>query len=326
MRKWTLNLQLFEGEGEGAAAAPGSESAQTLSAVADDMPKAGDTLADGTKVDSRLAERMEKQRKRHPERQMQIATAQGEGAQTQTDEDAWNQIKKGRFAEQYGRDVQNAVNERFKNQQDNAKLYQEAKGQLDAMQPMLDALMQKTGAGSIEELQNAILDDDSLYEDAAEEMGMTVEAYKGYKRLKDEHDRAVAKEQEDQQRAMWRAHFEDLTRQGEALKQTFPDFNLERELANKTFRRLTMPDSGLTVADAYYAIHHAELAPQAMMAGIRKAQNQLSQSLQANASRPVEGAMQGTAAADISLDPRRMTREQRDEIKRQVRLGKKIVF
>lgn len=331
MRKWKLCLTLF-GEGDGAAAAPGSESAQTLSAVVN-TPQAGDTLQDGTKVDSRLAERMEKQRKRHPERKMQIATAQSNTPaeqqgqqQNQQIEDEWSQAKKGRFAEQYGRDVQAAVAERFKNQQDNAQLYQEARSQLDGMKPMLDALMQKTGAKSIDELKNAILDDDSLYEEDAEKMGMTVEAYKSFKKLQEANEALRAQEEQNQQQMMLRSHLEDLARQGETLKATFPDFDLQKELENPVFFRLTAPNSGLTVEQAYYAVHHAELAPQAMAAGIRKAQTQISQSLQANANRPVEGAMQNTAAADITMDPRKMTREQREEIKRQVRMGKKIVF
>ena len=327
MRNWKLCLTLF-GDGDGAAAAPGSESAQTLSAVVN-TPQAGDTLQDGTKVDSRLAERMEKQRKRHPERQMQIATAQNKTDAQQPGnqiEDEWTQAKKGRFAEQYGRDVQAAVAERFKNQQDNAQLYQEAQSQLDGMKPMLDALMKQTGAKSIDELKNAILDDDSLYEEDAEKMGMTVQAYKSFKKLQEANEAMRAQEEQNQQQLMLRNHLEELARQGDTLKATFPDFDLQRELENPVFFRLTAPNSGLTVEQAYYAVHHAELAPQAMAAGIRKAQTQISQSLQANGKRPVEGAMQSTAPADITMDPRKMTREQREEIKRQVRMGKKIVF
>lgn len=331
MRNWKLNLQLF-GEGDGAAAAPGSESAATLSAVvADEGPKAGQTLADGTQVDSRLAERMERQRKRYPERQMQVAPAQSEkpaeapNAAEQIEAE-WNEVKKGKYAEQYGRDVQAAVNDRFKNQRDATELYQQAQAKLDGMQPMLDALMHKAGVNNLEDLQKAVLDDDSLYEEEAEAHGMTVEAYKSFKKLEEQAQQAQAREAELDLQNRIRNHYMNLQQQAEKMRGTFPDFDLNKELEDPNFRRLTGPDSGLTVEQAYYALHHAELAPQAMMAGIRKAQNQISQSIQANAQRPVEGAMQNTAAANIGIDPRRMTKEEREEIKRQVRLGKKIVF
>ena len=62
------------------------------------------------------------------------------------------------------------------------------------------------------------------------------------------------------------------------------------------------------------------------MAGVNQAKKQISRSLQANAGRPVEGAMQNTAAANIAIDPRNMSRAQREELKRQARLGNKVVF
>ena len=75
---------------------------------------------------------------------------------------------------------------------------------------------------------------------------------------------------------------------------------------------MTSPDVNISVADAYYACHHAELQPQAVMAGVHHAQRQIAQSLQANAIRPVEGAMTGNQnAAKIAIDPKSMTREQR---------------
>ena len=48
-----------------------------------------------------------------------------------------------------------------------------------------------------------------------------------------------------------------------------------------------------------------------MAYGIQKAQQQISQTLQANAQRPVEGAMRKGQPAEISVDPRQMKREER---------------
>jgi len=50
-------------------------------------------------------------------------------------------------------------------------------------------------------------------------------------------------------------HIEGLRQEGEELKKTFPNFDLQNELQNPVFRRMTAPGSGLTVADAYYAVH-----------------------------------------------------------------------
>ena len=111
------------------------------------------------------------------------------------------------------------------------------------------------------------------------------------------------------------------------MKARFPGFDLRTELQNPAFRRMTAPNSGLTVEQAYYAIHHDEIAPQAMAAGVQRAQRQISQSLQANGARPVEGAMTGNSGApDVSIDPRRMSRAEREQIKERVRRGEKIIL
>ena len=322
-----MNLQLFgDGGAAGASAAPAAGSAGDSGEAAAVAPG---TLDDGTVVDNRLAARMEKQAERRRQRgEAPVKAAAQKAAQTQPEaepeqapslDDEWTEAKKGRYKEQYARDVQAAIKDRFKNQED-------ASEKLTAMQPMLDALMKKTGAQSVEELQKLVLDDDSLYEDEAEEMGMPVEAYKNYKKLQDEHNALLQKEAQEQEQMMLRQHFQNLARQAEELRKVVPDFDLRKEMENETFRRLVAPNSGLNVESAFYAVHHAELGMQAMQYGFQRAQDQISQTLQSNRARPVEGAIQGGQPADVAIDPRSMTREERQRLLERARRGEKIVF
>lgn len=336
MEYFEMDLQFFAEEGEAAAAAA-PESAETSvgseAAVGETQEpvRVGDTLADGQTVKSPLvAAELERQMKRHPELRKVYgqAGAQGNAAQQAqagqpgqephepTIEEKWEQAKKGEFRDLYGQDVQRAVKDRFKNQED-------ARAQLDGLQPMLQALMTKAGVQSVEELSQLVLDDDSLYEDEAEEAGMTVERYREFKALKDEHDRREAEDRENEEKAFWNEHFSKLAEQAEALKQTFPDFDLRTEMENETFRRLTMPGSGVSLEDAYYTIHRKELGPQIMAYGMNRAREQMGQTLQAQRSRPVEGAMrsQGQLAADMKVDFSRMSRRERDEYRRRVHAG-----
>ena len=192
---------------------------------------------------------------------------------------------------------------------------------------MLNALMKKANVQTVEELQNIILDDDSLYEDEAEKMGMPVEAYKQFKKLQDEHDAAIKAQEQSAQDQMFRQHLAGLVQQGEELKKTFPNFNIYEELQNPTFRRLTSPSVGLKVEDAYFAIHRNELTPQLLGYGMQKARQQMSQTIQAQQARPAEGAMQAKVqAADVKLDPRTMSRKEREAIRRRVHAGEKVTF
>ena len=338
MKRIVWDLQYFTEAQAPAAAAPegGAESAGTEQAAVEgtneNVPmRAGDTLPDGTKVPSaRVAAELERQMKRHPElrkvygqggaqkKAAQPAEGQPEQNGEPTIQERWEQAKKGEFKDLYGQDVQNAIRDRFKNQAD-------LQGQLDAVQPMLNALMQKAGVDSVEELSQLVLDDDSLYEEEAEEAGMTVERYKQFKALQDEHDRREREDAESQERALWNDHFNRMAEQAEKLKQTFPDFDLSKEMENETFRRLTHPSVGVSVEDAYYTIHRNELGPQIMAYGMNRAREQMGQTIQAQRARPAEGAMrsQGSVSADMKIDFSKLSRKERDEYRRQVHLGKK---
>lgn len=60
-----------------------------------------------------------------------------------------------------------------------------------------------------------------------------------------------------------RRHLEELAYQEAALKESFPEFSLEREMEDPEFLRLTAPHTGLTLADAYYALHREEIGAMA---------------------------------------------------------------
>ena len=336
MRKWNLDLRMFEGDGGAAAAATGDGQNAGGSAAGASSQQTADqavqVLEDGTRMDPRLAERMEKQRKRH-NRDAGAAASVAGGEQSQqaqaqpqqtekTPEEEFDELIHGKYAQQYQQRFQSAISDRFKNQAD-------LQGQLDGLKPMLDALAKQHGieAGDYQALSNVILDDDSLYEDEAEAAGMTVEAYKSYQRLKQHADEMDAREQQAQQEFEIQNHLRNLAMQGEELKKTFPDFDLRRELGNEAFRRMTSPNVGMSVEDAYFAVHRKELMPQVMAAGVQTAQRRIAQSLQANGARPMEGAMQGNStAADVHISPKNMTRPQRQALKDRARMGEKIVL
>ena len=334
--EWNLQMYAEEAGGASAAAEPAAAPAESTAAVNElaEVVNAGDTLGDGTTVPSaRVAAALQKQMARHPNLkqvykngaapagQPQAAPTQAEaGPEGPSIEERWEEAKKGEFAEMYGRDVQNAIKDRFKNQAD-------ANEKLNAMEPMLKVLRERAGVATNEDLVKHVMDDDSLYEEAANEAGMTIPAYKQFMQMKAERDAAQAKEQQDQKRVMIENHFRDLVQQGEELKKRFPNFNLQEELKNPNFFRMTQPGVGLRVEDAYFAVHHKELAPQMMAYGMQRAKTQMGQTLQAQQKRPQEGAMrqQGQAADVMKLDPSKMTRQERERIKQEIRLRKRRV-
>ena len=275
---------------------------------------------------------MNAQRKRFPNRYQsqskQVAPAEAEAQVVENTEapqpsidEEWNELKKGKYAELFGRDVQAAVQDRFKNQSD-------ANAQLNSLKPMLDALVKKNGLkdGDYEGLSKHVLNDDSLYEEDAEKMGMTVEAYKSYKTLEAEANEARQQREQNEQNAFIQQHLMRLAQQGEKLKEIYPNFDLRTELNNPQFRRMTSPGGGLTVEQAYVALHMNEILPQAVQTGVQRAQSQISASLQANAKRPSEGAMRNNTAVQTHVNIKSMSRQDRQKMIERARRGERIVF
>lgn len=334
MAKMFMNLHLFgDGGAAGASAAPAAGAGEGGEAAV----VAPGTLDDGTQVDARLAARMEEQarkRKARGQEPVQMAApaakapeAQPAAAQPAAQEaepsleDQWAEAKKGKFKDLIGRDIQAAIQDRFKNQKD-------ANETLEKLQPALKALAKQRGIedGDLEALANSIMSDDSLFEEEADKAGMSVEAYRTQQQLMAENARYREREAQEQEDMFFRQHFAKLAQQAEDLKKIYPGFDLQKELQNEVFRRLTMPNSGVSVKDAYYAVHHDELEPQAMAYGIQRAQQQISQTIQANQARPVEGALRNQQPANIAIDPRTMTKEQRENLKERARRGETIIF
>lgn len=330
-----LNLQLFGdggGAGAGAAAAAGGGTGAGDGGEAAVMSPG--TLNDGTVVDDRLAARLEEQARKRRNRgeapvqvqtvkaaQPEQAEAQAEPAEEESLEEQWLADKKGKYRDQYARDVQAAVQDRFKNQKD-------ANDELARIQPALKLMARKMGLeeDDTDGLIKALEEDDSLWEEEAEKAGMTVEGFRNYQEMLAENERLKAQEAEEQEQMFLRQHFQKLADQAEKLKAIYPNFDLRAEMENETFRRLVAPNSGLDVQAAYFAVHHAELEPQAMAYGIQRAQQQMAQTLAANRARPVEGAMKSGSPADVSIDPRSLTRAERQKLIERARRGEKIII
>lgn len=337
MDKFRMGLYWFGEEGAAEAPAAGAEPGGSETAGGNAPVQVGDTLPDGMKVSSnRVAAEMEKQMRRHPElrevygRKAPAAPAdaqaaqQADGTSAEADLQArWESAKKGEFAKLYGQDVQNAIRDRFKGQ---AAERAELEG-YRKLEPMLKVLRDRAGVEDNEALSNQVLDDDSLYEEEANKAGMTVAAYKDYLKFKQEHDQHVREQAEQQRLDAVGRHYMGLTRQAEEMKQKFPDFSLDRELQNPNFLKLTSPEIGLSVEDAYFAVHHKELGPQMMAYGMQRAKNQMAQTIMANGSRPREGGLNTrNTAADMQINPKRLSRQERNKIYEQIHAGKVKLF
>lgn len=317
--KW-LNLQLFAGEGAGdggegattgeSAVDPGQQRLLDLGVPADKIRKRANRKA------TQLPEGAVRKAEPEPvQTQEQVAAAdtQTEEPNTEATRMSWDEIMAD---PEYNKQMQAVVQSRLRS----AKGAEDALGKLT---PALELLARKHGIDvenmDYEALATAISDDESYYEDKAIEMGTTIENAKKI----DQEERETARMQREQARTLeeqkFQNHIMSLEQQAEAMKNVFPNFDLRTELQNPAFARMTSPNVGIRVEDAYYAVHRNEIQTAAMQATAQATAQKISNAIQAGGRRPQENGTSGQAPSVTTFDYRKASREQRDELKRRIR-------
>ena len=210
---------------------------------------------------------------------------------------SWEEILSDpEYRRKYDRQVQSIVKKRLRDRQANEEKLKKLTEAIEVIGRSLGMDMQQGQEINLEELA------EKLQRSSREQ-------------LKGEYGRA----------ARAKARLDSLKQQAETMKQNFPDFDLARELENREFLKLTAPHTGLSLEEAYYALHYRELAE-----GLTKAASlSAARSVGSGAARPRE-LKGGQAALSSSGDPRQMSRQEREELKKRIyqasALGKKLPY
>lgn len=315
-----LSLQFFGEGGEGSPAGDGGQanSGDGTAAAEQRLRELGVPEGLAKKRASKFASRMPAA---EAQKEQSVASAATENVSTPTEAEnapakkSWEDIKR-EYKQDYDTDVQGIVRARLKEDKP-------AKAALDAMKPAIEVMARKYGLDpkkiDYTELAKAIENDDAYYEEKAMEMGTSVETAKRV----DQMERAEARRQEAenlslQQQAM-RRHFIKLEQQGEALKATFPNFDLRTELQNPQFARLVDPKIGFSVEDAYHAVHRKEIQAAQMQYAAQKTAENMSSAIASGSRRPDESGTTIQAPSVSRFDYRKATPAQREELKKQIR-------
>lgn len=323
--KW-LNLQLFAGEGAGdggGEAAPGENNADAGHQRLLELGVPADKIRKNRayKLNTPAPKPAEAGQAKAQETKPEQAAAADNPTEEKTNAPtrmSWDEIMAD---PEYNKNMQATVQSRLRSAKD-------AEDKLGKLAPALELLARKHGQDPAnidhEALAKAISDDESYYEDKALEMGVSVETAKRI----DQQERDTARQQREQQRTIeqqrFQQHIMKLEQQGEAMKQVFPNFDLRKELQNPTFARLTSPNMGMSVEDAYYAVHRKEIQAAAMQVTAQKTAQKISNAIQSGSRRPNENGTSGQAPSVTTFDYRSMSPEQRKALKDRIRSGEKI--
>ena len=318
--KW-LNLQLFAGEGTGEGGGEGATPGENATVAAEQRLRELGVPEDkirkrASKVASSLPQtaKTESVVKKSEATNGQTVPANdnpSEETKTNAARMSWDEIMSD---PEYNKQMQSVVQSRLRS----AKNAEET---LAKLTPALELLARKHNLDptnmDYDALAKAVNDDSDYYEDKALEMGVPVETAKKI----DQEERATARKQAQEQRTLqeqkFQEHIQKLEQQGEALKKVFPSFDLRTELKNPTFARMTAPGVGLSVEDAYYAVHRNEIQVASMQAAAQKTAQKISNAIQSGSRRPDEAGISSQAPSVTTFDYHK-SKEQREALKKRI--------
>ena len=314
-----VNLQLFADDAAGSIDAGGEAGVTPADAAPDSASSAAPEMAfpltqfEGSEalesVMRREAARQEAAQQPAPattpppaEQDSQISQPEPEAQPASGDMEAeWDQIRNGRFKEFFSRDTQKIVQNRLKESRT-------AEERFEKLAPALDLLAKhfNTTPGDLEALVEHITNDDALYQDEAIERGLDVQTLKQVKQLEFQNQLLQQREADREAREQASQHVMQLVQQARQAQQMYPNLDLQIEMQNPEFRRLTSPDVGLNVQTAYQIVHMQELQSQYVQAGAQQAEQRLSQAQQRNSRRPTENSSRPSQGTYTAPDPSKL--------------------
>ena len=228
--------------------------------------------------------------------------------------------KGGRYHDIYGQMVQQAVQNRFKNQAD-------LQGQVNQITEDLSPLFVNYGLapGDYEGLKDALAKDESFYKSAAEKAGIDVDTYKQLMKYKADSERLSQVNEAFKAQQARNQMYQQWESEAAQLQQVFPSFDLAAEIENNE-KFADLLDKGISVKDAFVTAHLDEILTGNNSYQQRTATQNVVNSIHQRASRPAEGALSHAPAIERRSDPSTLTDEDFDEINRQVALGKTFAF
>jgi hypothetical protein len=302
-----LNLKMFDGAG-GASSGTGDGTGTATSGANEGTSSGANNSKDLSKVVYGK----------------QPTVAENTSSDTQDDaQSRYNEYRNGEGKDFINKEIENAVKRRFKD-------HSELKKSNGKMQSVMNAVAMKYGIDPTDTdgILKAVAEDESYYETAADEAGMSVEQYKKMKQLEAENAQLQAIRQEEDRRKEFDAKYAEWSMQADFARNDYPNLDLNTEMQNKDFFGLLT--RGIDVKTAYQVIHQDEIVQSAISTATQRTaqavQQQTVNNIRSKGLRPDESAGSSQAGFTFKADPHKWTKADREEIAKRVARGEKITL
>lgn len=239
-------------------------------------------------------------------------------------EETFEDLIKGKYKKDFETKVKDVISKRLKNSR-------EAEDRLSKMNGMLEVLGSRYGIDTsdinsidYDRLASQIEEDNSYYEEEALEKGLDVETLKQMKKMERENNRLRQMMAEKTRQEKTMQEWQNIVAKSAEVKERYPEFDLEAEMENPTFAKLVA--NGISPMNAYQSLHYDEIQERIIQQAAINTTEKISNAVQSNLNRPAENGISPSPASETKLDPRNLTKQQREDIRRRVARGEKISF
>ena len=257
-----------------------------------------------------LEEKLEKELQFQADETANAADAQANSGETDalSKDDEFKKLIKGEFKSQFEKRMKENLKRRFKE-------LSSLKEKAQQGDEIIGAVMKKYGIENFDRdaILNAIGEIPSVENTDKSEIERVKELELECELMKKKNDALTM----DQTVKEW-------IKDGEYLKETYPDFSLEDETSNPEFIKLLK--SGIGLKNAYLAMHHNSIVKDLVAKAVKDAQDKTIESIRLRNQRPLENGTGSKSTALFKTDVSKLTPLQRAEIAKRVSRGEIISF
>lgn len=266
-----------------------------------------------------LKELLDKLSEKESNEEIKETDAQSQKKEVSDKDAEFEKLIKGEFKEQFEQRMMNNLKRRFK---ESSSL----KAKAARNEEIINLLMAKYGIGdeNSDELIKAIHSDNAPEKTDLPQSGAESDTLRRIRQLEYENKMIKNQMQKEKEEMLMRKTIEGWMTDGEKLKESYPDFDIDAETQNPAFINLLR--GGADLKSAYFAMHHDEIVKALVEKAAQEAQSKTAESIIARQQRPLENGMSGKSTALFKTDVSRLTPEQRAEIAKRVARGEQISF
>lgn len=231
----------------------------------------------------------------------------------------FKKLVEGDYKDIYESEFQKAFNRRYRGARENEERMQK-------LNPLVDKLMMRYNieGNDVEALSQAIDNDHSYWEYAAEEAGMTEEQYVEYIKLKSDSRRLNEMEQARNREAEVQKQLQVWNDAVAEVKAEYPDFDIDTMVDNPTFK--SMLQAGVPMKHAYEVVNLTEIKTRAASEASKATEKSVVEGIRAKGSRPRENGISANNGIATSTDISKLELDDiRDAIAR-ARRGETVRF